>query len=99
MITHELLKRPLTAQEATDLSEYMTAKVKTHETLIVKSGYFYLDQDNIPYFAYEGLEEVALWKIGNEAVHAPQAWWENNRGCTFRPLHTSAGRHLNYTMA
>lgn len=98
MITHELLKRPLTAQEATELAEHLTTKVKT--AFVLKPGYFYLDQDDTVYLDVDGdYGPNTLWCVAEEAMYASQIYWEAGHGREFRPLCTQGGNHLNIGLA
>lgn len=94
MITHELLRRPLTTKEGIDLAEYLTAKVKT--AFVTKPGYFYLDQDDTVYLGVDGrYGPTTLWRVQDQATYGDQHYWEKDEGREFRPLWFGLAEHFH----
>lgn len=94
MITHELLRRPLTTQEATGLSGYLMTKVKT--AFVTRPGYFYLDQENVAYLGVDGMYgPTTLWRVQDQATYGRQEYWETEEHREFRPLMFGLAEHFH----
>jgi len=92
MITHELLKRPVTAQEAMGLAKHLT----TETALVTKPGYFYLDQDDTVYLGVDGMYgPTTLWRVQEGATYGDQAYWEREENCEFRSLRFGLDEHFH----